>query len=135
MYEFHYTNFGYPSTQEIEKQALKFGFTHSFWATDASILYKNFYNGDTIVVYDNLDGMSEALREDALRHGEEINLEKYKDTSKYREIKRDVPVFSKPYAQEGVPDDIRMFEKYEEKRISILQEALSSQEEDSYSLE
>lgn len=69
-YEMHYTGFGYPSMMEIEKEAKVRGFTHSFWASE--IGYTAYYNGDTVVVYDSLDGMPDDLKKDAIKYGKAI---------------------------------------------------------------
>lgn len=72
MYEKHYTGCGYPSMKEIEKDAVKRGFIYSYWASEYG--FKDLYNGDTVVVYDDIDSLPELMREDAKRHGKEIKL-------------------------------------------------------------
>lgn len=69
-YEMHYTGIGYPSMRDIEKEAKKNGFTHSFWAGEYG--YNGFYNGDTVVVYTSTDDMSEGMRLDAEKYGKLI---------------------------------------------------------------
>ena len=51
----HYVGLGYPSRDEIEREAVKSGFTHSYWATEYG--YNSFYNGDTIIVYNSTEDM------------------------------------------------------------------------------
>ena len=70
MYEMHYTGCGYPTMKEIEIKAKENGFTHSYWASEYG--YKAMYNGDTVVVYDSLEGMSESIRQDAVKYGKVI---------------------------------------------------------------
>ena len=69
-YEIHYTGFGYPSKAVIDAEAKKRGFTHSYWASEYG--YHDFYNGDTVVVYNSTDEMSEAMKRDAEEYGERI---------------------------------------------------------------
>ena len=70
MFELHYTGIGYPSMKEIEADAKKRGFTHSYWASEYG--YNAYYNGDTVVVYDNTDGMTEQMKADAEKYGKVI---------------------------------------------------------------
>ena len=70
-YELHYTGYGYPTMAEINAEAKKRGFTHSFWASE--IGYKGLYNGDTVVVYTNTEDMSEGMRQDAEMFGRPID--------------------------------------------------------------
>lgn len=56
--------------KEIEADAKKRGFTHSYWASEYG--YNAYYNGDTVVVYDNTDGMTDAMRADAEKYGRAI---------------------------------------------------------------
>ena len=69
-YELHYTGYGYPSMEEIEDEAMTRGLTHSYWASE--IGFSGLYNGDTVVVYDNTDGMYEGMKEDAEKYGKPI---------------------------------------------------------------
>ena len=69
-YECHYTGCGYKSMKEIEADAKKHGFTHSYWASEFG--YNAFYNGDTVVVYKNLEDLPSEMRIDAERHGKPI---------------------------------------------------------------
>ena len=69
-FELHYTGIGYPSMTEIEAEAKKKGFTHSYWASEYG--FEAFYNGDTVVVYNSTDDMSQAMRADAERFGRPI---------------------------------------------------------------
>ena len=72
MFELHYTGVGYPSKREIEADAKQRGFTHSYWATDWSYGYTGDYNGDTVVVYKNVDEMPDVYKHDALAYGKPI---------------------------------------------------------------
>ena len=72
MYEMHYTGHGYPTMKEIEGEAKKRGFTHSYWGTDEGFGFKGLYNGDTIVVYDDINSLPVGLRMDAERFGSPI---------------------------------------------------------------
>ena len=69
-FQLHYTGIGYPSMREIETAAKARGFTHSYWASEYG--YNEFYNGDTVVVYNNTDGMTEAMKADADKWGKPI---------------------------------------------------------------
>lgn len=69
-YELHYTGPGYPSKREIERDAKKRGFTHSYWASEYG--YKAFYNGDTVVVYDSIDDLPKDMKLDAKKYGKLI---------------------------------------------------------------
>ena len=67
----HYTGHGYPSVAEIEAKAKAEGFTHSYWASENS--YHGMYNGDTVVVYCNVDDLPESYRLDAIECGKPIS--------------------------------------------------------------
>lgn len=67
-----YTGLGYPSRKEIEAEALKKGYTHSFYASDELRGFSGVYNGATIVVYDSTEGMSEGEKQDAENYGTPI---------------------------------------------------------------
>lgn len=69
-YEVHYTGYGYPSMKEIEAEAKKKGFTHSFWASEYG--YKGMYNGDSVVVYNSITDMPEGMKQDAEKYGKLI---------------------------------------------------------------
>ena len=69
-YRMYYTGLGYPSRAQIEKEAKKLGFTHSYWAGEFG--YSGFYNGDTIVVYNSTIDMPESMRKDADKYGDVI---------------------------------------------------------------
>lgn len=69
-YEMHYTGIGYPSMREIEVEAKRKGFTHSFWASEYG--YEGIYNGDTVVVYNSTEDMSEGMKHDAEKYGKLI---------------------------------------------------------------
>ena len=69
-YEMHYTGIGYPSMRDIELEAKKKGFTHSYWASEYG--YKAMYNGDTVVVYNSTDDMDESMKADAEKWGRPI---------------------------------------------------------------
>ena len=71
-FDLHYTGVGYPTRTEIEEQARKEGFTHSFWASDDMCGFHGMYNGDTIVVYNSTEGMSEGMKHDAEEYGQPI---------------------------------------------------------------
>lgn len=71
-YEMHYTGFGYPSREEIEREAKEKGFTHSYWASEMVYGYEGFYNGDTVVVYNSTDDMPEPMKRDAEKFGKMI---------------------------------------------------------------
>ena len=71
-YELHYTGIGYPSMKEIGQKAKKKGFTHMYWASE--IGFSALYNGDTVVVYNSLEDMSEPMRQDAIRFGKPIDM-------------------------------------------------------------
>lgn len=73
-YEMHYVGPGYPSRDEIEREAVKNGFTHSYWATEYG--YNAFYNGDTIVVYNSTEDMPEDMKKDAEEYGKPIEATK-----------------------------------------------------------
>lgn len=70
-YELHYTGAGYPSRTEIEKEAVKKGFTHSYWASEYG--YAGSYNGDTVVVYNTTEGMNSGYKADAEKYGKPIS--------------------------------------------------------------
>ena len=69
-YKMYYTGVGYPSRAQIEKEAKTLGFTHSYFASEFG--YSGFYNGDTIVVYNLTNDMSESMRKDANKYGRVI---------------------------------------------------------------
>jgi hypothetical protein len=69
-YELHYTGTGYPTMAEIEADAKKQGFTHSYWASEYG--FESMYNGDTVVVYNSTDDMDESMKRDAKKHGRPI---------------------------------------------------------------
>lgn len=71
-YELHYTGVGYPSKEEIEKEAVKKGFTHSYWASEYG--YSGFYNGDTVVVYNSIEDLDPRYQKDARKYGKPISV-------------------------------------------------------------
>ena len=73
MYKMKYTGFGYPTPKTICEEASRAGYTHYYWATE-SPQYEAMYNGDTVVVYDSLEGMPAPMRMDAEKYGEQIIL-------------------------------------------------------------
>ena len=70
-FELHYTGMGYPSKDKIDADAKRRGFTHSYWASEWG--YEATYNGDTVVVYNSMEDMSEAMKRDAKKHGKPID--------------------------------------------------------------
>ena len=71
-YEVYHTGKGYPSRTEIEQNAIKRGFTYSYWATDTN-KYKGDYDGDTVVIYDTTKGMDINFKADAEMYGQPIS--------------------------------------------------------------
>lgn len=69
-YEMHYLGYGYPTMDQIESEAKKKGFTHSFWASEYG--YHDMYNGDTVVVYNCIEDMPKLMQLDAMEYGKEI---------------------------------------------------------------
>lgn len=70
MFEMHYTGIGYPSMSEIEADGKTRGAKYSYWASECG--YVAMYNGDTVVLYDDIENVPENYVEDAIKYGKLI---------------------------------------------------------------
>lgn len=110
-YELHYTGYGYPSMEQIEEDAESRGLIYSYWASEYG--YAGFYNGDTVVVYDNTDGMDEGMLEDADNFGQAI-AERRKENA---ERKARMETLRKEWAKERGEEYVPL-EELKEKPVS-----------------
>ena len=73
MFEMHYTGGNcYPKFNEITAEAKKRGCKYAYWASDDVYGYTALYNGDTVIVYDDIESVPESYQEDARKYGELI---------------------------------------------------------------
>ena len=66
-YKMFYTGPGYPEVTEsvIKDYGLAVGMKHHYWATESSC-YAGMYNGDTYVLYDDINNLPESFQQDAM---------------------------------------------------------------------
>lgn len=103
-FELHYTGDGYPSMEQIENEAEKRGFTHSFWASENG--YSGLYNGDTVVVYDTTDGMDAGRRKDAEKFGKSIVERRAEREEKRARMEALRKQWEEDYPNQSVEDEV-----------------------------
>ncbi len=66
-YKMFYTGPGYPEVTEavIKDYGMAVGMRHHYWATESSC-YDGMYNGDTYVLYDDINNLPESMQKDAM---------------------------------------------------------------------
>ena len=68
MFEMHYTGGHYPTMKDINADGKSRGAKYSYWASEWG--YSGFYNGDTVVLYDDLNNVPEEFKADAMKYGQ-----------------------------------------------------------------
>lgn len=70
-FKFYNVGCGLVPINEVLKEAKKNGFKFYYWASEYG--YEGFYNGDTVVIYNDINDLNGKYKKDALKYGKEIN--------------------------------------------------------------